>query len=275
MSASVDTLIRQSVCVDRCIPVGMREGVLVNLTSQMANPAPPTPPVNLLYGIQLAWHFDSVFDVSNQVYDSIVNYPLVITANGGDNPVIVPGLLNNSVEFNPLNNIPPINGLQEPVAGGTPFTHLSDDRTFSLWFFPVSHQNASFITGVGMAGFDATSEWILLGDQLAKNAQLYIYDGLGGSQHILSSIINGWNHLLWTWKVSTNTATLFVNGVSVGSVVQPPNINLAMPMFIGDDTTGTFTDPSKVDEFDIWSRVLTQAEITSLYNAGAGKAYPF
>lgn len=30
-----------------------------------------------------------------------------------------------------------------------------------------------------------------------------------------------------------------------------------------------------IDEIGIWSRIITSGEVTSLYNSGAGLAYPF
>lgn len=42
----------------------------------------------------------------------------------------------------------------------------------------------------------------------------------------------------------------------------------------GSDTPSNFLDAT-VDEVGVWSRALSGAEITTLYNAGAGCAYPF
>jgi hypothetical protein len=44
---------------------------------------------------------------------------------------------------------------------------------------------------------------------------------------------------------------------------------------IGDRSNGSFPFNGSVDEFGIWKRALTSAEISSLYNSGNGLKYPF
>lgn len=51
------------------------------------------------------------------------------------------------------------------------------------------------------------------------------------------------------------------------------NINLKIGAERGLDGTRFFA--GKIDEVSIWNRTLTQAEITALYNSGAGSSYPF
>lgn len=44
---------------------------------------------------------------------------------------------------------------------------------------------------------------------------------------------------------------------------------------LGEGTNGQNTQDVAIDEFGIWKRVLTAGEITTLYNSGSGKTYPF
>jgi hypothetical protein len=43
---------------------------------------------------------------------------------------------------------------------------------------------------------------------------------------------------------------------------------------IGNFNNGQFSS-ANVDEVGVWNRVLTSAEVTQLYNSGAGLQYPF
>lgn len=46
-------------------------------------------------------------------------------------------------------------------------------------------------------------------------------------------------------------------------------------MSIGSYGDGLAQSGTQIDEVGVWNRALSQAEITSLYNAGAGRTYPF
>jgi hypothetical protein len=64
-----------------------------------------------------------------------------------------------------------------------------------------------------------------------------------------------------------------------GSLKQENSTNLGVVrlniMAIGSYGDGLALSGTQIDEVGVWNRALSQAEITSLYNAGAGKTYPF
>lgn len=94
-----------------------------------------------------------------------------------------------------------------------------------------------------------------------------------------------WHHIVWTWDGTKNADSsagqvVYVDGSSagdaeggssgtVGSMSNTDSFNL------GREDGGNFYLNSSIDEVGIWSRALTSAEVTSLYNGGAGFAYPF
>ncbi|NTW32251.1 MAG: LamG domain-containing protein, partial [Bacteroidetes bacterium] len=88
-----------------------------------------------------------------------------------------------------------------------------------------------------------------------------------------------WHHLVWTYAGNgTSNLKLYIDG-SLVSQANPsdggsgwgvyPTSNRG---FIGMDNTNT---PGYFDEVGFWSRALTAAEVTSLYNSGAGWQHPF
>ena len=98
---------------------------------------------------------------------------------------------------------------------------------------------------------------------------------------------NGYNlsttvfqHVVFSVTVATPAVAIYVDGVS-----QAISSDSASATSIGN-TNGPFTvgyaiSPGTVpfdgiiDEVGIWSRTLSSAEVTTLYNGGAGLAYPF
>lgn len=81
-------------------------------------------------------------------------------------------------------------------------------------------------------------------------------------------------HLVMTY----DTATLrgYINGTEVSNLATSGvGTGGANTITIGGYSTGSNFSSSTIDEFGIWTRALSAGEVTSLYNGGAGLAYPF
>jgi hypothetical protein len=88
----------------------------------------------------------------------------------------------------------------------------------------------------------------------------------------------GWHHLMVTYDGTT--MLMYIDGVA-----QAP-ITITLDTSINNASgTGTFGigkagyapfdgPPGDMDEIGVWARCITPAEVTYLYNSGAGKAYP-
>lgn len=90
-----------------------------------------------------------------------------------------------------------------------------------------------------------------------------------------------WKHLVLSYDASGSTAACYVDGSSLGAPSGTAYASLAdntANFLLGhfDDNTGygQFYD-GMMDEVGIWNKELSSAEVTQLYNAGAGLAYPF
>lgn len=94
-----------------------------------------------------------------------------------------------------------------------------------------------------------------------------------------------WHHLAFTYQGSTGTGIVYVDGVqSTPDVEGAHAINTNSNPVDLAGTNATYTNggyytfqefDGDIDEMGIWNRVLSAAEITQLYNGGAGLAYPF
>lgn len=75
-----------------------------------------------------------------------------------------------------------------------------------------------------------------------------------------------WHHLAWT--MSRTTTTLYVDGLRAGEVAQGgANVDHHRNFFIGSANNGQETThfTGELDEFMIWNRVLTEAEVTGIF----------
>jgi hypothetical protein len=81
-----------------------------------------------------------------------------------------------------------------------------------------------------------------------------------------------WYHIVATWN--TSRKEIFVNGVSVGANETDETMTAGGTNFrVGTDFNNVSNFDGIIDELGIWSRVLTQTEITNLYNSGTPLAY--
>ncbi len=142
------------------------------------------------------------------------------------------------------------------VSGSNAFFGQSDSGTFTSYYIERSASNTVLFYrekgGVGSEGYSVT----------------YTFSAAT------------WYHLAITY--SSNTITAYINGSSVGtgsasgsgsSSITDTGLTLNGRYYTGGTPINLTTE--LVDEVGIWSRALTGAEITQLYNAGAGMSYPF
>ena len=93
-----------------------------------------------------------------------------------------------------------------------------------------------------------------------------------------TSINDGqWHHLVGVFDGATGTKSLYVDGVPVSGSTSLATINPLTDFYLGWDADNNI-EPTRyligrIDEVGIWSRALTAAEVTTLYNNGAGIAY--
>jgi hypothetical protein len=91
------------------------------------------------------------------------------------------------------------------------------------------------------------------------------------------TVINdgNWHHVACWHTASTGIPSIAIdNGTVVNGGVFGGYLTNNNPFLIGFDNATTYFTGS-VDEMGRWSRLLTDAERTSLYNSGTGITYPF
>jgi len=167
------------------------------------------------------------------------------------------------------------------IANGT--LDLQGVKSVNVWVYPTS-----FAASEGMILSKASGGAVIpfrIADQAfgAGDGKPVLYIGSNtGDISITSTIamtLNQWNMVTTTWTGDTtvNGMKIYVNG-SLGaegtfSGTQETSTN---PSYFGkNNSTGNGGFAGRLDETGIWNKVLTQTEITELYNSGAGFPYPF
>lgn len=101
-----------------------------------------------------------------------------------------------------------------------------------------------------------------------------------GSQdatYTVSPDTTNWYHIVMTYDESATTLLGYLNGTQVATKTTTGTGNSTAGQFeLGRLATNAINYVDGVmDEVGLWSRALTAAEVTSLYNGGSGLAYPF
>jgi len=248
-------------------------GQLYNLTSGLQYPFTPEPS-SLVAQIRGYWKLD---ESSGNAADS---YGSSTLTNANSTPY-VSGKINNGADFE-------LSSSQYLYCADSVDLSITGDISMSAWIKPES------APGSGI-------EYAIIGKNLSSGNQLsYVfgYFNNGGTlrlQLFLDQTGNAttyetlsknvdlgtgtFKYVAVTWTASTKVATFYVDGSSIGthtgSVVSSifngtGNFNIGKN---GGDGTAYFD--GMIDEAGIWTRALTSTEITSLYNGGSGKSYPF
>jgi uncharacterized protein len=151
------------------------------------------------------------------------------------------------------------------------------------WSISCWNNISSFIVGTSQAiwGTGAVPNTPQTGDcTLYLNSNLIrVYNGIGGQTDIITTFVpqlNTWNHYVVT--ASPDAMLLYINNSLAGTMALPADnsfTGLSFCDFLGEGSLGNYPIDGSVDEVGVWNRPLTATEISSLYNSGAAKTYPF
>lgn len=194
---------------------------------------------------------------SGNAYDAIGSYPLTNSNTVG----YTTGKIDNCADFGSTDSHNKTLNRSDGLG-----VDLSKAMSFSLWI----NLNAS-VGGtrriVQWESTTGTSRTVLLtydGTNLALG-----YGGGGTDISVAQTLTVGtWYHITATCS-ATGVTTLYVNGVSVGTGVIGTNTGGNF-LYIGAANSSIIGIPAKIDELGFWSRTLTSAEVSDLYNSGSG-----
>lgn len=152
--------------------------------------------------------------------------------------------------------------------------------SISLWFYLNSMSDHQFLISDARWSQTPQCSFGLKCKSPAQNMLGEIYDSEGNRIVADSSIIldiNKWYHVAMTYD--GHTLQIYVNGVADGSGtaisdgLQNANNVLRMMSILNSSDLIRYPVDGKLDEVGLWTRGLSSAEVTELYNNGTGKFF--
>jgi hypothetical protein len=187
---------------------------------------------------------------------------------------------NNLVVYNGSNSL--VNGIigggsllsgnvLAPASGeGSILAFGYSDFSVSLWFYPTGAPDNNQVilanvvwpqpTGFVIGYDDDTQVSCFLGNFVERIAYP-------------SFAYNQWHHLVVTRE--SGTAKFYVDSVLAGSATWLAPMNDGLWYIGRAQDVDNFYGTGTIDEFGAWTRALSGAEVTELYNNGNALAYPF
>jgi hypothetical protein len=144
---------------------------------------------------------------------------------------------------------------------------VNKSMSMAFWVFPTN-TTGGYPNFDGFAGFRNNSNadfYILQLSGTNVEARFRNSSGVNYDINAAALNVNQWNHYVLTYDQST--LKLYHNGVFVQSVTATGTItNAFAPLHLGklDWSPTPFYSAIQMDEFGLWARALTQAEVTAL-----------
>ena len=143
------------------------------------------------------------------------------------------------------------------------------DLSYSVWFKTTSTAAFNVIltkSNYADHGLDIINtgsiRWEFNGFQRSASSAVGFNDG-------------NWHHVICWHEAATGILSMVIdNGSTISTVAMVSYVTNNDPFTVGGNGVGAVLDGS-IDELGRWSKVLTSTERTNLWNAGAGRTYPF
>jgi hypothetical protein len=136
---------------------------------------------------------------------------------------------------------------------------------------------------------DSQRAWNCVINATSKLARFYISDDGGNTSNTSLDVVVAttvmttatWYHVVGTFDGGTGNLKIYINGTLentepsalTGVFNSTAQFQIGHIQEFGGGAGGYFD--GIIDEFGVWSRALSGAEVTELYNSGSGLAYPF
>lgn len=254
------------------LPGKLNDPTFLGLVTKLKAKAPVVPSNGLLTGLIAYWSFEEPagydkIDITGNGWN-LVDYTISVNQT--------PGIITNGIDYNGASG-----GLR--YTGSTPQSVASTNWSVSTWVYvPSGSSSVAVFYQDGVCQFGSNID----------SSSLYIYYFRSSDGNSLDTgvsclmEINGvlpfdqWFHMCFTYDLNTNLVTMYLNGEVLGtSYVGGDWFDVGWPQELemgyganGETDYYVGTDFQQ-DETACWNAVLTPAQVSDLYNFGAGFPY--
>ena len=200
----------------------------------------------------------------DSLYDSSTNSHNLQSYNG---PLLTVGKIGSAFDFDGSNDYMDMN-----------FQMINENEfSFSFWVNPDNQAPGStrYIFGSTQGG----SRDLFFRQNAGGEVGFQVRTASGTKSITTPSTVpqDTWTHFVGTWKTNGDII-LYMNGAQVGTDTVPNEVNdYSNDFYLGAlSNSGGIASPfnGQIDEFGLWHRELTSAEVLALYNSGAGLEFP-
>lgn len=156
-------------------------------------------------------------------------------------------------------------------------TGLSSSFSFAAWVYITSTGVTHTIINSNVASY--SNYWAYFYITGAQKLAFDMYDGTNNPTMVSTASLSTstWYHVVAVRDVAADKMRIYIDGASAATEVT--DTTTSTPTYsafaIGRRTNDTSGFNGAIDEVGIWSKALTDAEITKLYGGGYGLSYPF
>jgi len=223
-------------------------------------------PRTLIHGLLAHWNLN---ETSGPRRDSHGSYDLIENGSVG----YASGNLGNAASFD---------GVASYLSAPSFSYESGSSLSVSSWFNVRSHNAYSgIVTMWGPWIGDAQGPFMLglIGGAIEVDFTDVSLSGEGSAHitdlpHTIS--VGSWYHLIFSWDETSKTAKIYLNGALVSTFVSEHSLKSgtnSMLQIGASESASTGILDGLVDSVSIWNRALTDIEVTSLFNSGAGLDY--
>lgn len=217
---------------------------------------------SLLTGLLAGWKLD---EESGKRADVLGNYDLTLAdaAIGSDT-----GINGNAADFDGT-------GEQALENSDSAFNFAGGAAAISCWAYPNAAGNLTLFSKYGAAAAERSYSVTLVTAVTLVSCNFQVDEStiVSPTTGIGAFTMNAWNHVVMNWTGAA--VQLWVNGAMKDSDPAAALNASSTPFNVGAFNGDGNNFRGLVDDCYAWSRALTEAEITALYNAGSGLAHPF
>jgi hypothetical protein len=234
------------------------------MTLPLTHAGPASGQSAVLQGLIGYWALD---EVSGNALDSHTN---ALTLTNNNTVGAGTGLVGGARQFDSASN---------RFFNRTSETLLQVGQSDAAWAMWVNPDNLTGAKGILSKYAAGNLEWVIY----SSGAAALIDASDDGTNTVSVNIATGLVIGSWTWiycqyELATKKVSIALNNgaLSASAALATPGIFAGTRDFkMGSQDGIGVSWPGRIDECGFWKRLLTAAERTSLYNAGAGLAYPF